>query len=170
MIDVHVNIFPSALDSLKNNAIHHSPNETGGVMAGTRSFQNGSMVFNILGSIGVAEFEEFTGIYESSPTKFICTDRLGWAHLSLKAVRTFGASYIGDWHSHSDSSMGTLSQQDIHHLAKQFTLGQFYPFPPLHVLINMPSSITGYQVTAHIMLGKSIVVLEPQIIGIRQRY
>lgn len=108
MISVSVNIFPSALDSLMGTAIKHSPVETGGVIAGTRSCRDDTLEFNILGVLGVADFDEFKDIYTATPTEFVCTDRLGWANLALNAVKTFGMSYIGDWHSHPNSSMCTL--------------------------------------------------------------
>lgn len=165
MPTVHVNIFPSALDSLKETATRHALNETGGVMAGTRSFKDGDLEFNILGVLGVADFEEFKGIYTASPTEFVCTDRLGWANLALRAVKTFGMSYIGDWHSHPNSSLTTLSPRDIHHLAQQYMLGQFDPYPPLHVLLNWRSSRADFRISAYIMLGEFIAVQEPQIIG-----
>lgn len=165
MTSVSVNIFPSALDSLRGTVTKYSSDETGGVMVGTRSFHNGAMMFNILGVLGVADFEEFKGIYTASPTEFICTDRLGWANLALRAVKTFGMSYIGDWHSHPNSSLTSLSPRDIQHLAQQYMLGQFDPFPPLHVLLNWRPSGTDFRISAHIMLGESIAVLEPQIIG-----
>lgn len=165
MKNVSVNIFPSALDSLTGTATRHSPDETGGVMAGTRSFRNGALEFNILGVLGVADFEEFKDTFVASPTEFTCTDRLGWANLALRAVKTFGMSYIGDWHSHPNSGLTTLSPRDIHHLAQQYMLGQFDPFPPLHVLLSWRSSGTNCNISANIMLGKYIAVLEPQIIG-----
>jgi len=165
MKNVSVNIFPSALDSLRETATRHSPDETGGVLTGTRSFSNGALEFNILGVLGVADFEEFKDIYTASPTEFVCTDRLGWANLALSAVKTFGMSYIGDWHSHPNSSLATLSHRDVHHLAQQYLLGQFAPFPPLHVLLNWRSSGTDFHISANIMLGDFIAVLEPEIIG-----
>ena len=165
MTSVNVNIFPSALDSLRDSATRHSPFETGGVIVGTRSFNNSTLEFNILGVLGVADFEEFMGIYTASPTKFQCTDRLGWANLALRAVKTFGMSYIGDWHSHPNSSLCSLSSRDIHHLTQQYMLGQFAPYPPLHVLLNWQSSGADCCISAHIMLGEFIAVLEPQIIG-----
>lgn len=165
MPTVHVNIFPSALDSLRETATRHSPDETGGVMAGTRSFRNGALEFNILGILGVADFEELNDVYTASPTEFVCTARLGWANLALRAVKTFGMSYIGDWHSHPNSSLTTLSPRDMHHLAQQYKLGQFDPYPPLHVLLNWRSPGADFRVSAHIMLGEYIAVLEPQIIG-----
>jgi proteasome lid subunit RPN8/RPN11 len=165
MKSVSVNIFPSALDSLRKSATRHSPDETGGVMTGTRSFCNGSLAFNILGVLGVGDFEEFKSIYAASPTEFVCTDRLGLANLALKAVKTFGMSYIGDWHSHPNSSLTTLSHRDIHHLAQQYKLGQFDPFPPLHALLNWRSSGADFRLFANIMLGEFVAVLEPQIIG-----
>lgn len=164
MTSVNVNIFSSALDALRDTATRHSPVETGGVMAGTRSFHNGALEFNILGALGVADFEEFKDIYTASPTEFFCTDRLGWANLALRAVKTFGMSYIGDWHSHPNSSLCTLSHRDIHHLAQQYMLGQFNPYPPLHVLLNWRSSEVDFRISAHIMIGEFIAVLEPQII------
>jgi proteasome lid subunit RPN8/RPN11 len=165
MKSVSVNIFPSALDSLRETATRHSPDETGGVMAGTRSFLNGALEFNILGVLGVADFEEFKGIFTVSPAEFVCTDRLGWANLALRAVKTFGMSYIGDWHSHPNSNLASLSHRDIHHLTQQYVLGQFAPYPPLHVLLNWRSSGADFRISAHIMLGEFIAVLEPQIIG-----
>lgn len=165
MKSVSVKIFPSALDSLRGSATRHSPDETGGVLTGTRSFRNGLLEFNILGVLGVADFEEFKNIYVASPTEFVCTDRLGWANLALRAVKTFGMSYIGDWHSHPNSSLASLSSRDVNHLAQQHMLGQFDPFPPLHVLSNWHSSGTEFHISANIMLGKFIAVMEPLIIG-----
>lgn len=165
MTSVSVNIFSSALDSLRRTATKHSPVETGGVMAGTRSCHNGTLEFNILGVLGVADFEEFKDIYIASPTEFICIDRLGWANLALRAVKTFGISYIGDWHSHPNSGLTNLSSRDIHHLVQQYMLGQFNPFPPLHVLLNWRSSRADFRISAHIILGEFIAVLEPWIIG-----
>lgn len=165
MKSVSVNIFPSALDSLRETATRHSPDETGGVLTGTRSFRNGALEFNILGVLGVADFEEFKGIYVASPSEFTCTDRLGWANLALKALKTFGMSYIGDWHSHPNSSLKTLSPRDVNHLAQQYMLGQFNPFPPLHVLLSWRYSGADCHISANIMLGQFIAVLEPQIIG-----
>lgn len=164
MTSVSVNIFPSALASLRETATRHSPDETGGVIAGTRSFRDGTIEFNILGMLGVADFEEFKNIYTASPTEFICTDRLGWANLALRAVKTFGMSYIGDWHSHPNSSLTSLSHRDIHHLTQQYVLSQFAPYPPLHVLLNWRSSGMEFRISAHIMLGNFIAVLEPQLI------
>lgn len=165
MTSVSVNIFPSALDSLRGTATRHSPDETGGVMAGTRSCRDGALEFNILGVLGVADFEEFKDIYTASPTEFVCTDRLGWATLALRVVKTYGMSYIGDWHSHPNSNLTTLSPRDIHHLAQQYMLGQFDPYPPLHVLLNWRLSGADFRISAHIMLGEFIAVLEPRIIG-----
>ena len=165
MTSVSVSIFSSALDSLRETATRHSPNETGGVLTGTRSFSNGALEFNILGVLGVADCKEFKGIYFASPTEFACTDRLGWASLALRAVKTFGMSYIGDWHSHPNSGLSTLSQRDVTHLTQQFMLGQFDPFPPLHILLSWRSFGTESHISANIMLGEFIAVLEPQIIG-----
>jgi len=134
-------------------------------MTGTRSFHNNTLEFNVLGVLGVGDFKEFKGIYTASPTEFLCTDRLGWANLALRAVKTFGMSYIGDWHSHPNSSLCTLSSRDIHHLVQQYMLGQFDPYPPLHVLLNWRLLRADFRISAHIMLGEFIAVLEPQIIG-----
>ena len=164
MNSVIVNIFPSAMDSLRESAMRQSPNETGGVLAGTRSFENGSLRFNILGVLGVADFDEFKGIYVASPTEFTCTDRLGWANLALKSVETFGMSYIGDWHSHPNSSLTRLSLRDVNHLSQQYLLGQFNPFPPLHVLLSWSSFGQESRISAHIMFEQFMAVLEPQII------
>lgn len=164
MSSVSVNIFSSVLDSLSGTATRHSPNETGGVMMGTRFFRNGDLEFNILGVLGVADFEEFKGIYVASPTEFTCTDRLGWANLALKAVKTFGMSYIGDWHSHPNSNLTTLSHRDINHLSQQYILGQFNPFPPLHVLLSWKTSGMKCHISANIMFGEFIAVMVPQII------
>jgi len=162
---VSVNIFPSALDSLKRTAIRHSPDETGGVLAGNRSFRNGILEFDILGVLCVADFEESKGIYVASPTEFTCTDRLGWANLALKAVEIFGMDYIGDWHSHPNSNLTTLSPRDVNHLTQQYILSQFNPYPPLHVLLSGYSPGMKFKISANIMLGDFIAVLEPQVIG-----
>lgn len=164
MQTVHVKIFSSALNSLRETASKHSPAETGGVLTGTRSFRDGVLEFNILGVLGVADFEEFKDIYIASPTEFVCTDRLGWANLALRAVKTFGMSYIGDWHSHPNCSLTTLSYRDVNHLAHQYMLGQFDPFPPLHVLLSWRSTGTKFHISANILLGEFIAVLEPQVI------
>jgi len=163
MMSVIVNIFPSALRALKEIGTRHSPNETGGVITGTRQFSNNALEFNILGVLGIADYEEFRGFFAASPTEFTCTDKMGWAMLTLKAVETFGMSYIADWHSHPNSSLKVLSSRDIKHLTQQYVLGQFQPFPPLHVLISWPHS-AGFKVSAHIMLGDVIAVLEPRVI------
>ncbi len=163
MLNVNVNFFSSALNSLKISAFKQSPIETGGVMVGTRSWHDDNLEFNILGVLGVGDFTEFKHIYTASPNEFICTDRLGWANLALKAVKTFGMSYIGDWHSHPESSLTHLSRRDIHGLAKQYNLGQFAPFPPLHILLNWQTTI-DCNISAYIILGDFILCIEPRII------
>lgn len=165
MLTVRVNIFPSALNSLRGTSIKNSPDETGGVIVGTRACCYDVLEFNILGILGVADCEEFKDIYDASPTEFVCTNRLGWANLALRAVKTFGMSYIGDWHSHPNSSLTTLSSRDIQHMFQQYMLGQFAPFPPLHLLLSWQSSGTDFRVSTHTMLGKSILVIEPRIIA-----
>jgi len=164
MPNVIVNIFPSAANSLKNTATRHAPNETGGVLTGTRQVHENALEFNILGVLGIADLDEFKDVYFASPTEFVCTDRLGWANFALKAVQTFGMSYIGDWHSHPNSGLTVLSPRDVHHLAQQYLLDQFNPFPPLHVLLNWRSGEINFNISANIMLGEVIVVIKPEII------
>jgi proteasome lid subunit RPN8/RPN11 len=163
MKNVNVNIFPSAFNSLKEIATRHSPNETGGVLTGTRTFCDGTLEFNILGTLGVADFKKFDTIFSASSSKFICIDRLGWANFALEVVKIFGMSYIGDWHSHPNCNSCTLSYQDVEHLVQQFKLGQFNPFPPLHILLS--NSLGGdFHMSAYIMLGECIVSMNPHII------
>lgn len=164
MRDVNVSIFPGVAQALEEISFRHAPDETGGVLVGTRSYQDDVLEYNIFGVLGVADFEEFKGIYTASPTSFVCNDRLGWANLALKAVETFGMSYIGDWHSHPRCSLTTLSSQDISFIAEQFMLGQFRPYPPLHVLLSWTSIEPSVNISANIMLGKYIAVIKPQIL------
>lgn len=163
MTNVNVNIFPSAFGSLREILMRHSPNETGGVLTGARKFYDDILEFNILGTLGVADFKKFETIFKASPTKFICTDRLGWANFALDAVKIFGMSYIGDWHSHPNSSLHSLSHQDVEHLAQQYKFGQFNPFPPLHILISNSTNNCFY-VSAYVMLGECIASITPHII------
>lgn len=160
---MNVNIFPSAFSSLRETATRHSPNETGGVLTGTRTLYYDILEFNILGILGIADFKKFNNIFLASPTKFICIDRLGWANFALKAVTIFGMSYIGDWHSHPNSSMDSLSQQDIDHLTLQNKFGQFDPFPPLHMLLSQ-SLNHGVNMSAYIMVGECVYMVKPHII------
>lgn len=164
MLNVNVNVFKSAVNALKDISIRQSPNETGGVLAGTRFYQNDILEFNILGVLGVADFDDFKGTYVASPTEFVCTDRIGWANLALKAVQTFGMNYIGDWHSHPKCNLSTLSSQDVSMLVQQHLLGQFTPYPPIHILTNWSASTSVINISANIMLGEYIAVIKPEII------
>ena len=166
MQTVNVKIFSSAIDALGISARKQSPNETGGVLLGTRNLTSGALEYNILGSLGVADFEEFDDTYIASPTTFECRGSQQWSNLVIKAIKTFGMSYIGDWHSHPNSNFGTLSQRDIDMLVDQSILDQFYPFPPLHVLLQWSSINQDMKITANIMLDNQlIIVLGPEIIA-----
>lgn len=164
MLNVNVNIFQSAVNALKEISIRQSPNETGGVLAGTRHFQDNVLEFNILGVLGATDCGDFKDAYIVSPTEFICTDRVGWANLALKAVQTFGMSYVGDWHSHPKCNLSKLSFQDISILMQQHILGQFEPYPPLHILTHWSASASLINISANIMLGEYIAVVKPEII------
>lgn len=164
MQNVSVKIFPSAQKALIDIAIRHSPNETGGVLVGTRNINNAALEFNILGVLGIAEYDEFGDAYKASPTTFVCSDRMGWANLALKAVKTFGMSYIGDWHTHPNSNYAELSSQDVSFVTQQYLLGQFLPFPPLHLLLSWYLKGLEMDITANIMLGDVILVVRPEVI------
>jgi len=165
MRSVNVSIFPCAANALRESAMRHAPNETGGVLVGTRCFRGDVLDYGILGILCIADFDEFKDTYIATPTKFVCTDRMGWANLALKAVETFGLSYIGDWHSHPGSSLTTLSSQDISFIAEQHAQGQFNPYPPLHVLTSWSSPKALFHVSANVMLGELIAILKPQLVS-----
>ncbi|SFM26761.1 Mov34/MPN/PAD-1 family protein [Pelosinus propionicus] len=165
MRNVSVKIFESVIDLLSVNALNQSPDETGGVLVGTRSCTDDLLEYNILGAVGISSFNEFKDIYNATATEFTCTDRMGWAKLALKAVEIYGMSYIGDWHSHPKSNFNNLSPKDISHILQQYELRQFNPFPPLHVLLSWPLGSERVSITANIMLHNNVIaVIKPQII------
>mgnify|MGYP001220177344 CR=1 FL=1 len=164
MQNVTVNIFPSVIEHLRTTSINQSPNETGGVLVGTRSFDRGTLEYNILGCLCVADFEEFVSIYSATPSRFTCKNKDGWAEFALKAVERFGMSYIGDWHTHPRSNMAFLSPIDMYTLKLQYELGQFAPYPPLHLLVQWTSS-QDIGVMANVLLGKLLIMVEPNVIN-----
>lgn len=165
-MNVTVKIFASVAEELCQSSLRASPNEMGGVLVGTRSHNDNSLEYNILGALAVSDYEECKGIYVATPTKFTCTDRNGWANLALKAVETYGMSYLGDWHSHPQSSTTILSSKDIDTLVQQYKLGQFDPFPPLHILMQWNLLNSEIHITANIMLNNNfIVVVNTEVIS-----
>lgn len=163
MQNVVVNIFPSVIEALKSSSLNYSPNETGGILIGTRQLHGMIVEYNILGYLCVADYDEFKEIYMATSTSLICLNREGWATFALKAIEKYGMSYIGDWHSHPRSSMGMLSSLDLCTLSQQYHLGQFEPYPPLHLLVHWLDEKDIY-IKANVLLGKLLLVVEPRII------
>lgn len=163
MQNVVVNIFPSVIEDLKISSLNHSPNETGGILIGTRSFHEMTLEYNILGYLCVADYDEFKDIYRATKTGFVCVNREGWAKVALKAVERFGMSYIGDWHSHPKSSMKMLSSLELCTLYQQYKLEQFSPYPPLHLLVHWLND-KDISVKANVLLNEILLVMKPSII------
>lgn len=163
MLNVVVNIFPSIIEDLQRSSLNQSPNETGGVLIGTRFIDETTVEYNVLGCLCVADYDEFKGIYKATPTCFTCIDKDGWAKFALKAVERFGMSYIGDWHTHPRSSMKILSSLDLYTLWQQYTLEQFKPYPPLHLLVQW-SDNQEIGISANVLLDKILVMTAPNVI------
>lgn len=165
MKNVIVKIFSSVVESLIKSSNLHSPNETGGVLVGTRQFIGNNIEFSILGVLCIADVEEFQKSYEATRGRFICKDKEMWGKFIYEAVQKYGMSYIGDWHTHPNSHTYFLSNEDASMLTDQYTIGQFYPFPPLHLLVQWPPASKDIMITANVMTSDNLIlVIKPKVI------
>lgn len=158
-------MFQSIEEKLIADTIRQSPNETGGVLVGTRNCKDTILEYNILGILCITDVKQLECSVSSSSVEFICNDKKSWAKLALKAVELYGMNYIGDWHSHPNM-LAFLSATDIKMLKQQYILNQFCGFPPLHVIIGLSeASHHEATITANVMLNnKLITVVNPEII------